>query len=112
MPAIANAEPPEKRELKKKKEELKSLEQELADKGRGFKPIWPRLWKGIDAPRNKEWKRLNIGWGSCMKEGASMDVETAQKWYRQAAEQGYLLALGALKKISHQKSIYPELTQL
>ena len=32
MPAIANAETPEKEELKKKKEALKSLERELADK--------------------------------------------------------------------------------
>ena len=44
--------------------------------------------------------------------GTSKDTSSAYKWYRQAAEQGYVLALGALKKISHQKSIYPELAQL
>ena len=35
----------------------------------------------------------------------------AQKWYSQAAEQDYLMALGALKKIFHHQLIYPELTQ-
>ncbi len=41
-------------------------------------------------------------------QGVEKNLDEAVKWFRRAAEREFLPAVGSLKKILHQKSIFPE----
>jgi TPR repeat protein len=43
-------------------------------------------------------------------QGVEKNIDEAVRWFRRAAEREYLPAVGSLKKILHQKSMFPEVS--